>query len=96
MPGPPTDIAGRFVWVVTWGRLGRADWQAALVLAYDVDEARVIAADARPDRMRPQEAFLADDSTARTVLFPDARAGAAPLILPVLNAPDRAADPEPA
>lgn len=85
MTAPPTDDAGRFVWMVTWGRPGRADWRAALVLAYDVDEARVVAADAQPDRMRPQEAFLADDSTARAVLSPGTGAGAVPLALPVLN-----------
>lgn len=84
---PPTDEAGRFVWTVTWGRPGRADWRAALVLAYDVDEARVVAAEAQPDRMRPQEAFLADDSTARAVLSREASAdpAAAPLTLPVLT-----------
>lgn len=86
MTAPPTDDAGRFVWMVTWGRPGRADWRAALVLAYDVDEARVVAADAQPDRMRPQEAFLADDSTALAVLSDDARPGVVPLALPVLNA----------
>ena len=86
MTTPPTDDTGRFVWMVTWGRPGRADWRAALVLAYDVDEARVVAADAQPDRMRPREAFLADDSTARTVLAGEVAAGAVPLALPVLNA----------
>lgn len=86
MTGPPTDDTGRFVWMVTWGRPGRADWRAALVLAHDVDEARVVGADARPDRMRPQEAFLADDTTARAVLSNEAGPGAVPLALPVLNA----------
>lgn len=86
MTAPPTDGAGRFVWMVTWGRPGRADWRAALVLAYDVDEARVVAADAQPDRMRPHEAFLADDSTARSVVSNDAAPGGIPLTLPVLNA----------
>jgi hypothetical protein len=83
-PTPPTDEVGRFVWMVTWGRPGRADWQAALVLAYDVDEARAVAAASQPGRLRPQEAFLADEATARTVLTPDADA---PPILrfPVLN-----------
>ena len=81
---PPTDEAGRFVWMVTWGRPGRADWQAALVLAHDVDEARVVAAEAQPGRLRPQEAFLADEPTARVVV--DGDADAAPFVrLPVLN-----------
>lgn len=72
------------MWMVTWGRPGRADWQAALVLAYDVDEARTVAAAAQPGRLRPQEAFLADEPTARAVLTPD-EASAPFLRLPVLN-----------
>ncbi|MBW3667634.1 MAG: hypothetical protein KY443_00355 [Actinobacteria bacterium] len=89
MAGPPTDEAGRFVWTVTWGRPGRADWRAALVLAYDPDEASVVAADAQPDRMRPQEAFLADDTTARAVLLRKGNAdpAAAPITLPGLTRP---------
>ncbi|HEX9968872.1 MAG TPA: hypothetical protein VGB03_01940 [Acidimicrobiales bacterium] len=81
---PPTDDEGRFVWMVTWGRPGRADWHAALVLAYDVDEARSVAADTQPGRFRPREAFLADEPTARAVLTPEANA--APFVrLPLLN-----------
>ncbi len=78
-----TDESGRFVWTVTWGRPGRADWKAVLVLAYDADEAVSLASAARPDWLRPREAFLASETTARSVLHPDD--AAAPVALPVVS-----------
>ena len=80
----PTDDSGRFVWTVTWGRPGRADWKAVLVLAYDADEAVVLASAARPDWLRPQEVFLAAEPTARAVLDPEAVADV-PVTLPVVR-----------
>ena len=79
----PTDESGRFVWTVTWGRPGRADWKALLVLAYDEDEAVVLASSARPEWFRPQEVFLAADATARAVLAPDN--ADVPVTLPVVR-----------
>lgn len=79
----PSDDRGRFVWTVTWGRPGRADWKAVLVLAHDAEEARLLAAEARPEWLRPQEVFLASEATARAVLVPD---GAdTPVTLPVVR-----------
>lgn len=62
------DESGRSVFIVAWGRPGRSDWQAVLVVAYDADEARALVADAYPDRFRPQHAFPAAEATARAVL----------------------------
>jgi hypothetical protein len=82
----PTDESGRFVWTVTWGRPGRADWKALHVLAYDEDEAVVLASGARPEWLRPREVFLAAEPTARAVLVPTAAAGAdVPVTLPVVR-----------
>lgn len=79
----PSDEWGRFVWTVTWGRPGRADWKAVLVVAHDADEALVLATSARPQWLRPQEVFLASEATARAVLDPDA--ADVPVTLPVLR-----------
>lgn len=62
------DESGRSVFIVGWGRPGRSDWQAVLVLAHDGDEACAVVADAYPDRFRPQHALPASDATARAVL----------------------------
>ncbi|HVF74291.1 MAG TPA: hypothetical protein VM938_04530 [Acidimicrobiales bacterium] len=80
----PADDGGRFVWTVTWGRPGRADWKALHVLAYDADEAVVLASAARPEWLRPQEVFLAAEATARAVLDPEAAADV-PVTLPVVR-----------
>ena len=64
----PSDDQGRFVWLVTWGGLGRSDWLAALVLAYDADDALEAARRALPDRLSPDHAFLASADTARAAL----------------------------
>lgn len=65
---PPTDDQGRYVWVVTWGRPGRIDWRAVLVMAYDADEARQHAVTANPHLLPPDGVVLAAASTARSVL----------------------------
>lgn len=72
-----------FVWTVTWGRPGRADWKAVLVVAHDPDEALATAMEARPEWLRPQEVFLASDAVARAVLDPE-RADT-PVTLPVVR-----------
>lgn len=64
----PTDDAGRYVWVVTWGRPGRRDWRAVLVKAFDADEARHAARDAYPELLPPEGVVLAAPATARSVL----------------------------
>jgi hypothetical protein len=62
------DKQGRHVFVVTWGRPGRRDWRAVLVLAYDPDEACVTARAAYPDLLPPEAAVPASPATARAVL----------------------------
>lgn len=79
----PTDEWGRFVWTVTWGRPGRSDWRAVLVVAHDADEALALASRAHPDWFRPHEVFLAGEATARAVLDPDS--AEVPVTLPVLR-----------
>jgi hypothetical protein len=64
----PADEQGRYVWVVTWGRPGRRDWQAVLVLAFEADEARAVARLAYPHILPPDAAVLAAPATARSVL----------------------------
>ena len=65
---PLTDDQGRSVWLVTWGHLYRSDWEAVLVKAYDPEDAVRVAAEALPDRLRPQQAVLASEPVARAVL----------------------------
>ncbi len=62
------DESGRSVFIVGWGRPGRSDWQAVIVLAYDADEARALVGDAYPERFRPQHALPASKATAQAVL----------------------------
>jgi hypothetical protein len=66
--GELTDEQGRAVWLVTWGRLYRSDWQAVLVKAYDPDDAIRLTAEAVPERLRPTQAVLASEPIARAVL----------------------------
>ncbi|MDQ1438965.1 MAG: hypothetical protein QOK43_2594 [Acidimicrobiaceae bacterium] len=82
----PTDAQGRYVWVVTWGRPGRTDWRAVLVLAYEAEEACNLARDANRDLLPPDAAVLAAPATARSVL--DGRPAATVAHLPLLVAPD--------
>lgn len=64
----PTDEAGRFVWIVTWGVPGRPQWHAVLVRAHEPDEAISIAREAYPDRLPPDAAVLVSPEAARSVL----------------------------
>jgi hypothetical protein len=77
-----TDADGRSVFIVSWGRPGRSDWQAVLVLAYDPDEARTVVGEAYPDRFRPDNAIPASAATARSVLdgTPDPTVSHLPLL----------------
>jgi hypothetical protein len=79
----PCDEAGRFVWLVTWGRPGRVDWLAVLALAHDPDAALAAARQAYPDRLPPDEAFLASAPTAQAVL--DGSASSVAGRLPVIE-----------
>jgi hypothetical protein len=63
-----TDERGRAVWLVSWGHLYRSDWQAVLVKAYDPEDAIRVAAEALPERLRPEQAVLASEPIARAVL----------------------------
>jgi len=72
----PCDEAGRFVWLVTWGRPGRVDWLAVLALAHEPDAALAAARRAYPDRLPPEDAFLASAATARAVLAGSASSAA--------------------
>ena len=56
------------VFVVAWGRLARSDWKSVLVTAHDPDEAGAIAAEAFPDRLRPEYAVHATQALERAVL----------------------------
>ena len=56
------------VWVVGWGKLARSDWKSVLVKAHDPDEAMAIAAEAFPDRLRPEYAVQATEALERAVL----------------------------
>ncbi|MBV8960813.1 MAG: hypothetical protein JOZ37_09850 [Actinobacteria bacterium] len=59
------------VFVVGWGRLARSDWKSVLVKAHDPDEAMAIAAEAFPDRLRPEYAVHATEALERAVLNGD-------------------------
>lgn len=54
--------------MVTWGRPGRLDWRAVLVLAFEGDEALAIARHSYPHLLPPDAAVLAADATAKSVL----------------------------
>ena len=45
---------------MTWGVLARPGYAVEHVVAFDVDEALVLAARQHPERPRPQVAFLAE------------------------------------
>lgn len=76
------DDQGRHVWVVTWGRPGRRDFRAVLVLAYEAEEARRVAHEAHPHLLAPDAAVLAAPATARAALAgaPSATRNQLPLI----------------
>jgi hypothetical protein len=58
-PGAERD-RGPWTWAVTWGVLARPGFVVEHVLAYDVDEALVLAAARRPDLPRPQVGFVVE------------------------------------
>lgn len=56
------------MFVVGWGRLARSDWKSVLVKAHGPDEALNIAAEAFPDRLRPEYAVQATQALEQAVL----------------------------
>ena len=54
------DVEGPHRFIVTWGRMGRFDFQADVVEAWDPDEALVRAGERHPELPRPRVAVLAD------------------------------------
>ena len=59
------DVAGPHRFLVTWGRMGRFDFVAEVVEAWDPDEALVTGAELHPELPRPRVAVLATDSGAQ-------------------------------
>lgn len=57
-PHPMPRTLGPWTWTVTWGVLARPGFVVERVVAYDADEALVLAAARRPDLPRPLVAFL--------------------------------------
>jgi hypothetical protein len=61
MSDDETPIAagpGPWTWTVTWGSVLRAGFTIERVIAWDKDEALVLAAARRPELPRPRVAFL--------------------------------------
>jgi hypothetical protein len=58
--GPTSHMSGvgPWSWTVTWGVLARPGFAVEHVLAWDADEALVLAAQRHPERERPRVAFL--------------------------------------
>jgi hypothetical protein len=57
---------GPWSWTVTWGVLARPGFVVEHVVAFDADEALVLAAERRPDLPRPLVAFLTAPPGARS------------------------------
>ncbi len=55
---PRPGATGPFTWIVTWGVLARPGFVVEHVVAWDADEALVLAAARRPDLTRPTVALL--------------------------------------
>ena len=55
---------GPYRFIVTWGRMGRFDFMAEVVEAWDPDEAMVTAAELHPELPRPRVAVLASETGA--------------------------------
>jgi hypothetical protein len=53
-----SPTGGPWSWTVTWGTLLRSGFVVEHVVAYDADEALVLAAERRPELPRPRTAFL--------------------------------------
>ena len=56
------DVVGPHRFIVTWGRMGRPDFVAEVVDAWDPDDAMVTAADLHPELPRPRVAVLASQA----------------------------------
>jgi hypothetical protein len=52
------SVAGPWSWTVTWGSMLRPGFAVEHVVAWDADEALVLAAERRPELPRPRVAFL--------------------------------------
>ena len=61
-----TSRRGPWPWTVTWGVLARPGFVVEHVVAFDVDEALVLAAERRPDLPPPVVAFLTAPRSARS------------------------------
>ncbi|HEV3214031.1 MAG TPA: hypothetical protein VGZ03_11615 [Acidimicrobiales bacterium] len=57
-PGEDPADRGPWSWAVTWGVLARPGFVVEHVVAFDADEALVLAAQRRPELERPQVAFV--------------------------------------
>jgi hypothetical protein len=55
-------VTGPHRFIVTWGRMGRFDFVAEVVEAWDPDEAMVTAAELHPELPRPRVAVLASQT----------------------------------
>ena len=53
-------VAGPHRFIVTWGRMGRFDFVAEVVEAWDPEDAMGTAAELHPELPRPRVAVLAD------------------------------------
>jgi len=58
-------VDGPHRFIVTWGRLGRFDFHAVEVEAWDPDDALVTAAGLHPELPRPRVAVLSTSSAAQ-------------------------------
>ncbi len=54
-----SGVAGPHRFIVTWGRMGRFDFVAEVVEAWDPDDAMATAAELHPELPRPRVAVLA-------------------------------------
>jgi hypothetical protein len=57
-----SGVTGPHRFIVTWGRMGRFDFVAEVVEAWDPDDAMVTAADLHPELPRPRVAVLASQA----------------------------------
>ena len=55
-------MAGPYRFIVTWGRMGRHDFMAEVVEAWDPEDAMVVGAELHPELPRPRVAVLASQA----------------------------------
>jgi hypothetical protein len=55
-------VAKLHCFIVTWGRMGRPDFHAEEIDAFDPEEALAIGAERHPELFRPQAAVLASQA----------------------------------